>query len=974
MDSKRSRNPHSARRLALAAKLATDAREPRNSASVIFSSSNPAVLSVSGRVATGLAVGSVVVSFGVNDVASINLTVSSNYASVIQLVSYAITGITAASTLVSSTEFSTTLLQIQPILSLTAEGQSAALVTYALDDDNVWTDVSLSPTLSLWSKASADLNVTKTSGNWQLVVPVGASTVTGATPIIEGMLSDSCATPLTFAGYGYAYSNLSVPVSLVVTAASTALARPNTPAATILSFASVTQLSVTVMFRSNLNVLSYLDFTSDPRTVYNSVFENCTGSVTGNGELSLSSSSDLGTAGSVTITVTMPSYSAASRLSGSLTIPVVDVDTSVPLSSTLVHSTNPSVLVTSSMPLARIACTGQFQLGSLSTVLVTLTDGSTRSGTPSLASNDTSVASVSGTTVIAHSEGVSSILATYATSSGTFLAYVTNSTVSVTSIALSYSSSTLSGQAGATIAGVVAITFSDSTTLDNAVNLFSPISSLVGFNSSDSEFITVSPSGVASLVNNSWQFETLTAFSQCDDGNVGSFSMAGNLAPANYDTKLGYSSGLTFPPVSAGGSVDASVRVQVSSSPLTTYQIWIFYNSDIFGAPSIIKGSGWSTGSFSYSTGNAVSGNIVKAILSFAAGSSATNTLVLMATVTFPVISGTPLLELITANVLTLSVVSPGTILQSATGTEIVAGHGYVSVNGGNIPQFRRLLSSASALSFDDASADRKLLQAVLPFVTGDCNGDGFFNANDATYAQTCVTNGMGSWPTNSIAQMRNCAPTHSYMFNQIQSLYTAAQIQITLSDVVYLLAASTNRLFFLNISSPFDLVTSLPAASNQSWGVTATFFYFPSSTAVDAFSAVPCATVSGYFEMNLVSLPFSTVVGSLYGSSSIGVAFRGICTSGTFSVNVITNYQSTLNMSVGFINSATSDNYAFFGMDVGAFINANTNFLNLRGSTIVSGPIFSLTSTASSSPAVPSTNYPISSTTLQPSSVHFSF
>jgi len=461
----------------------------------------------------------------------------------------------------------------------------------------------------------------------------------------------------------------------------------------------------------------------------------------------------------------------------------------------------------------------------------------------------------------------------------------------------------------------------------------------------------------------------LTAFSKCN-GVVGTYSMAGNLAPANYDTKLGSITGLTFAPRSNGQTVDATVRVQVSTSPLTTYQVWIFYNSAVFGPPTIAKGSGWPTGAFAFTVGNPVSGNIVKAILSFSSGSSATSSLVLMATVTFPVITSSPVLQLITANVVALSV-SSGIIFQSATGTPIVAGTGYVSLNGGTVAQFRRRF----LLETDDHDVlSRRLLQTGLPLVTGDCNGDGLFNANDATFAQTLVTNGVGSWPTSSVSQMRNCAPTYSYMFNAVRYSYTGSQIQITIADVQYLLSASTNRLFFLNISSPYDLVTNIPSANNQPWTATATYYYFPSSTSVAAYTAAPCATTSGYFEMNVALLPYTATVGTLYGSTSQGVGFRGSCSGGTFIVSITTNWQATLNMSVGFINSATSDAYAFFGMDVGSFVNGNTNFVNNLGSTIVSGPIYTSMSTmspitASPTTAGPTTAGPTSSpVTVQPS------
>jgi hypothetical protein len=309
---------------------------------------------------------------------------------------------------------------------------------------------------------------------------------------------------------------------------------------------------------------------------------------------------------------------------------------------------------------------------------------------------------------------------------------------------------------------------------------------------------------------------------------------------------------------------------------------------------------------------------------------------VLMASVTFPVITASSVLELITASVLALAVVPNINIINSATGIPIVAGTAYVQLNGGTTAQWRRrhLLSDSDIPS-------RRLLQTGLPLVTGDCNGDGLFNANDATVAQTYVTQGVGSWPTGSILQMRNCAPTYSYMFNNIKTFYTAAEISITIADVAYLLSASTNKLFFLNISTPYDLVATLPTATARPWGATATYYYYPSSTSTASYFAVPCASVSGYFEMNVASLPYSIAVGSLYGNTSKGVVFSGSCSSGTYSVTIITDWQNTLNMSVGFINGATNDPYAFFGMDVGAFINVNTNFENIKGSTIVSGPVY---------------------------------
>jgi hypothetical protein len=229
-----------------------------------------------------------------------------------------------------------------------------------MNDDGVWTDVSRYSTLTLASSSAVDLNVTKSGVEWQLVVPVGASTVTGATPVISSRLTDSCAALLSNAGYGYAKTNLSTPIAIAVTAAAASIARPGTPAATILSIVTSTQLTVTVTFRTASGSTTSQVFTSDSRTVYNPSYVNCVGSLSAGGLLSLSSSSGAGTAGSVTILVSMPSYSAAAGLSGSITIPVVDVNTAISLSGALVHSVTPAVPVTAALPLAQFACTGAY--------------------------------------------------------------------------------------------------------------------------------------------------------------------------------------------------------------------------------------------------------------------------------------------------------------------------------------------------------------------------------------------------------------------------------------------------------------------------------------------------------------------------------------------------------------------------------------------------------------------------------------
>jgi hypothetical protein len=192
------------------------------------------------------------------------------------------------------------------------------------------------------------------------VVPEGASTVLGSVPVITSVLTDSCLTVLSNTGYGYAKSNLSIPISISVTATPPSIARPSTGATRVSpAIPTSTILAVTVIFRTASGGTTSKVFTTDPRTVYNATYVNCVGSFTfSTARLALSSIFGNGTAGSVIISVSMPSYAAAIGLSRTITIPVVDVNTAIPLRGPILHSSTPSVPVNFALPLAQIACTG----------------------------------------------------------------------------------------------------------------------------------------------------------------------------------------------------------------------------------------------------------------------------------------------------------------------------------------------------------------------------------------------------------------------------------------------------------------------------------------------------------------------------------------------------------------------------------------------------------------------------------------
>ncbi len=147
----------------------------------------------------------------------------------------------------------------------------------------------------------------------------------------------------------------------------------------------------------------------------------------------------------------------------------------------------------------------------MATVEVTLTDGSTRTGIPSLVSSNTAVATVSGTLVNALSPGTSIITATYASATSLFTVFVLSTQASIVSMSLFYTSNTLSGQRGTTSTGSLSVSFNDGTFFSNVISLFSPqFTSIVSFSSSDPDSVSVTAAGVASLVNNSWRLAVLT--------------------------------------------------------------------------------------------------------------------------------------------------------------------------------------------------------------------------------------------------------------------------------------------------------------------------------------------------------------------------------------------------------------------------------------------------------------------------------
>ena len=179
----------------------------------------------------------------------------------------------------------------------------------------------------------------KSGSNWVATVPVGASTISGN--YINGTLKDSCGTTTLLSNApGYVYTNLPTPYKVTITASAHTIARPGTVAALALWYPTTSQLTVTMYFNSTAGVITTKVMTVDTRTVYTSTFTGATGYTTtangtAGGGVALNSTVGATTAGTVLVVVSFPTYGPAVNVTANITLTVVDISTTTPITSTV---------------------------------------------------------------------------------------------------------------------------------------------------------------------------------------------------------------------------------------------------------------------------------------------------------------------------------------------------------------------------------------------------------------------------------------------------------------------------------------------------------------------------------------------------------------------------------------------------------------------------------------------------------------
>ena len=718
-------------------------------------------------------------------------------------------------------------LSLSPALSLTAELATASVAAFAQGDDGAWSDVSLSPRLTLTSTRPSDAAVARNpvTGAWSLVVPRGATSVPGSSsdpPVLYATLSDASpsAPPLFSGPAGRVATSIALPTSAALSCVAgppgggnvTRLARAGGGGAA-LGLPSSCTLVATLLFAPGSPPV---DVTFDPRARFRVVATNAS-FARANVTLSLGASPGAGSPGLLNVSLYFVNYTAAANVTAHLLVPIVDVATGGALAPSLTHAfppllAAPNASSASPLTLRPIACTGTFQTGGVASAVVQLTDGSTAdavTAAPSLvsvASSNASVATGNATLVNGIAPGSCVLNVSFFGAHRTVPLSVAAAPAAVASLTLAFpAGATLSGAAGvAASVAMLAVSFSDGTGFADAVAALAPsaaapappfaLSALVSFSSDDPSNVNVSLNGTATLLGNSWRAAVLTAAAPppgCaapvpppPQPGVASNSVQlfGNLAPALFDAKLGAASGLTFPPAAAGGSVSVPVLVSVGTAQsLVAFQLNFFYDPVVFGPPAIDQAPTWA-GGFAASSSNAVPGSGVKqAIISVYGGLSVSaDGLAHVATLTLPVLTAAPLLVDIGGYIQALQT-SFGTVVSSGgAGAPVVAGNASIALNGYAQPAAsrRRLLYAPPA---GDSAAGalggrRQVLGAALPVAKASAllaaapppllTGDANGDGVFNAIDAQFVQAIVGSGPASwptDAGQRLNCVPTLSY-------------------------------------------------------------------------------------------------------------------------------------------------------------------------------------------------------------------
>ena len=450
----------------------------------------------------------------------------------------------------------------------------------------------------------------------------------------------------------------------------------------------------------------------------------------------------------MTVLVSFPS--AYPTVNKTLSIPVVVFDR-------LELSSKPFPSYTgapSRTTISRIHCSSTLQRLQLAQSAI-LSDGTFRSSGSSFVSSNTAVATIAGDQVIGVSSGITNVTARYLAASSAPLSITVSSSSSVTITGLSLSSGlssdTLTGQIGTTSTLSVSATFSDGSQISKIETYaWIPLTSLVVFASSDVTAITVSTSGVMTLISNFYDRVGISVLSAVCSGSSSVNNVvlvAGNVdLTSNGDVDIGATAGPPIPPVTPGTSFTYEVFIRSSSANLKSFQVLLTFDPTLMSATTCTRGSRW-TGSFGCTVNDPIDRIL---ILGSDVSSTVSGSRISVATITM-LAANTNAVTRLTGVIQTLETASSVVCSSSAT-CSIVAGNILVEI--GSVG-FKKDLDFATLDVSSDVGLTRKM-SAVDEFlessffsnkwikaacdpmaIYGDVNLDCIFDIQDVSYTQS---------------------------------------------------------------------------------------------------------------------------------------------------------------------------------------------------------------------------------------------
>ncbi|KAG8459670.1 hypothetical protein KFE25_003122 [Diacronema lutheri] len=711
--------------------------------------------------------------------------------------------------------------------TLVAEGDVASIYAYAYLGDGSY-ELVPSDQLTVSSRTSSlsVANPGAVTAPWTAAVAFGASSATGQLLDVHWTV---CSTQVASAR-AKVVVNLPAPTSVAIVASVNRVAPPDdaaslSPSPLATSFA----VTVTVGYADQ----STRDFTLDSRANVTLVGgSDACASFDGMRTVTVLSGSK-GVCSSVLVQADLSLYG----LTDTVAVTLVTLD-----SLALSFSPSPAYLGSSAVgvtTLSRLGESSDYQQATAA-VLATLSDGTSKWVQPhvTLSSNATGVVSVIGLVISGVAPGVALLIADWgglASASAEIVALdaaVLLSSVLLTALGNSVGPVSLAGEQFATFVLGARVSFTDGRVLDDVVSSTAAnVTALLGFASDDTSVVSVSASGVLTLVGNGVGLTTLTANSLDAGAVANTLTVAGNLDPAKGDFDLGQQAGLQY--VQAGSIFTVPVRVNTGGAliAIQNFQLELSFDDAVLLATSCTPSVSWAV----CTTNDPVN----HVLLVGNTDSTATvGTAAQLATITFAVQStgsttiGGTIVELVTNE-------NGATRIQDAT---MLAGAGVIVATGS-----RRALREARLAGIAPLATARRRLQTCggcSEGIVGDVDGDCAFTSFDVRVLSEYVAN-LGP----------------SVCASQLDATLDGA---VTGQDALYLLYAVAGKLRFLTSYN----VTEVPTVGTAN--------PLTASIALTAHTNVPSddSRTDVYFEISMDGVEHTPIY--LAGSSSDRVSTNG--------------------------------------------------------------------------------------------------